>query len=69
MREHAGSRREIVTRRTRPPTGDKVRAPNDLRLHTAIMPHISFGEMPMTACLISFALVGLVVIAMSEEFS
>jgi hypothetical protein len=35
----------------------------------AIMPHASiFGEMPMTAYLISLALVGLVVIAVSEEF-
>jgi hypothetical protein len=51
------------------PPRDKVRAPNDLRLHTAIMPHVSFGEMPMTACLISLALIGLVVIAVSEEFT
>ena len=58
----------VVTRRSRP-RRDKVRAPNDLRLHTAIMPHVSFGEMPMTACLISLALVGLVVIAVSEELS
>ena len=37
---------------------------------TAIMPHIFiFGEKPMTAYLISLALVGLVVIAVSEEFS
>jgi hypothetical protein len=37
---------------------------------TATMPHIfSFGETPMTACLISLALIGLVVIAVSEEFS
>jgi hypothetical protein len=28
-----------------------------------------FGEMPVTACLTSFALVGLVVIAISEDFS
>jgi hypothetical protein len=69
MREHVGSRRGIVTRRTRPPTGDKVRAPNDLRLHTAIMPHVSYFEMPMTAYPISVALIGLVVIAISEEFS
>jgi hypothetical protein len=34
------------------------------------MPHVSFsGEKPMTAYLISLALVGLVVIAVSEEFS
>jgi hypothetical protein len=36
---------------------------------TATMPHASFGETPMTACLISLALIGLVVIAVSEEFS
>jgi hypothetical protein len=37
----------------------------------AIMPHISIfsGERPMTAYLISLTLVGLVVIAVSEEFS
>jgi hypothetical protein len=33
------------------------------------MPHISFGERSMTAYLISLALVGLVAIAFSEEFS
>jgi hypothetical protein len=36
---------------------------------TETMPHASFGETPMTACLISLALIGLVVIAVSEEFS
>jgi hypothetical protein len=37
---------------------------------TAIMPHISFSwREPMTAYLMSLALVGLVVIAVSEEFS
>jgi hypothetical protein len=37
---------------------------------SAIMPQVSFsGEMPMTAYLISLALIGLVVIAVSEEFS
>jgi hypothetical protein len=36
---------------------------------TAAMPQASFGETPMTACLISLALIGLVVIAVSEEFS
>jgi hypothetical protein len=69
MREHAGPRREIVTRCTRPPDGDKVRAPIDPRLHPAIMPHVPFGEKPMTAYLISLALAGLVVIAVSEGFS
>jgi hypothetical protein len=68
MREHAGPRRES-SRAARGPRRDKVRAPNDLRLHTAIMPHIFFGEMSMTAYLISLALIGLVVIAVSEEFS
>jgi hypothetical protein len=33
------------------------------------MPHVSFGEEPMTASLISLALIGLVVIAASEKFS
>jgi hypothetical protein len=33
------------------------------------MPHVPFGEKPMTAYLISLALAGLVVIAVSEEFS
>ena len=37
---------------------------------TATMPHISFSEVkPMTAYLIALALVGLVVIAVSEECS
>ena len=37
---------------------------------TAIMPHVClFGEMPMTAYLISLALIGLVVISASEEVS
>jgi hypothetical protein len=69
MREHAGPRRES-SRAARGPRRDKVRAPNDLRLHTAIMPHISFfGEKPMTAYLISLALIVLVIIAVSEEVS
>ena len=62
------TRGAIVTRRTRP-RRDKVRAPNDPRLHFAIMPYVSFGEMPMTAYLISLALIGLVVVAMSEDHS
>ena len=33
------------------------------------MPHVSFGGQPMTAYLISLALIGLVVIAVSEELS
>ena len=41
-----------------------------IRSHTAIVPRISFSRRdPMTAYLISLALVGLVVIAVSEEFS
>ena len=38
---------------------------------TAIMPHIAIfaGEKPMTAYLISLALIGLVVVAVSEELS
>jgi hypothetical protein len=69
MREHAGPRRES-SRAARGPRRDKVRAPNDLRLHTAIMPHVFvFGDMSMTAYLISLALIGFVVIAVSEEFS
>ena len=45
-------------------------APQMISACSAIMPHISiFGEMPMTAYLISLALIGLVVIAVSEEFS
>ena len=69
---HARTCRPAARNRHAPhaaPDGDKVRATNDLRLHTAIMPHVSFGEVPMAACLISLALVGLVVIAVSEEFS
>lgn len=33
------------------------------------MPHVSFEEKPMTAYLISLALVGLIVIATWEEYS
>jgi hypothetical protein len=56
-------------RRTRPPDGIRF-APQMICARAAIMPHVSnfFGEMPMTAYLISLALVGLVVIAVSEEF-
>jgi hypothetical protein len=36
---------------------------------TATMPHVSSGATPMTAYLISLALIGLVVIAVSEDFS
>jgi hypothetical protein len=58
----------IVTA-ARGPQRDKVRAPNDQRLHRDHAARFFFGEMPMTAYLISPALVGLVVIAVSEEFS
>ena len=52
------------------PQRDKVRAPNDLHLHSDHAAHFYFfGAKPMTAYLISLALVGLVVIAVSEEFS
>jgi hypothetical protein len=45
-------------------------APQMICACTAIMPHVSFsGEMSMTAYLISLALVGLIVITVSEEFS
>jgi len=42
-----------------------------IRACAAIMPHVSIfpGEKPMTAYLISIALIGLVVIAVSEELS
>ena len=58
----------IVTA-ARGPQRDKVRAPNDLRLHRDHAARFFFGERLMTAYLISLALVGLVVIAVSEEFS
>jgi hypothetical protein len=55
-------------RAARGPDGIRF-APQMICACTAIMPHISFfGEMPMTAYLISLALIGLVVIAVSEEF-
>jgi len=69
---HARTCRPAARNRHAPhaaPDGDKVRAPNDPRLHPAIMPHVPFGEKPMTAYLISLALAGLVVIAVSEGFS
>ena len=56
-----------VTRRTRP---RRIRlAPHMICASTCNHAHIPFGEKPMTAYLISLALVGLVVIAFSEEFS
>jgi hypothetical protein len=54
----------------RGPRRDKVRAPNDPRLRRDHAARFLFsGEKPMTAYLISIALVGLVVIAVSEELS
>jgi hypothetical protein len=45
-------------------------APQMICACTAIMPHVFvFGDMSMTAYLISLALIGFVVIAVSEEFS
>jgi hypothetical protein len=70
MRERVGSRREIVTRRMRPPPTGIRFAPQMICACTAIMPHVSIsGEMPMTGYLISLALIGLIVIAVSEEVS
>ena len=68
MREHVGLRRGSSPPHAAP---DGIRfAPQMICACTAIMPHISiFGEMPMTAYLISLALIGLVVIAVSEEFT
>ncbi len=52
------------------PQRDKVRAPNDLRLHRDHTAHSIFaGDKPMTAYRISLALIGLVVVAVSEELS
>jgi hypothetical protein len=68
MREHVGLRRGSSSPHAAP---DGIRfAPQMICARAAIMPHVSnfFGEMPMTAYLISLALVGLVVIAVSEEF-
>ena len=56
-------------RAARGPPRDKVRAPNDLHLHRDHAAHFFSGARPMTAYLMSLALVGLVVIAVSEEFS
>ena len=67
-RERAGLRRIVSA--ARGPQRDKVRAPNDLRLHWDHAAHSMFaGDKPMTAYLISLALIGLVVVAVSEELS
>jgi hypothetical protein len=68
-RERAGLRRGSSPPHAAP-NGDKVRAPNDQRLHRDHAAHsIFYGEKPMTAYLISLALIGLVVVAVSEELS
>jgi hypothetical protein len=68
MREHVGLRRGSPPPHAAP---DGIRfAPQMIRSCTAIMPHFSIsGEMPMTGYLISLALIGLIVIAVSEEVS
>jgi hypothetical protein len=68
MREHVGLRRGSSPPHAAP---DGIRfAPQMICACTAIMPHVSFSEeMPMTAYLISLALVGLIVITVSEELS
>ena len=58
----------IVTA-ARGPRRDKVRAPNDLRSTRDHAARFFSGEKPMTAYLVSLALIGLVVIAISEELS
>jgi len=68
MREHVGLRRGSSPPHAAP-NGIRF-APQMICARAAIMPHVSiFGEMPMTAYLISLALIGLVVIAVSEEVS
>jgi hypothetical protein len=68
MREHVGLRRGPSPPHAAP---DGIRfAPQMICACTAIMPHVSIsGEMPMTGYLISLALIGLIVIAVSEEVS
>jgi hypothetical protein len=68
-RERAGLRRGSSPPHAAP-NGIRF-APQMISACTAIMPHISFfpGEKPMTAYLISLALVGLIVITVSEELS
>jgi hypothetical protein len=68
VRANAPAAAWIVTA-ARGPERDKVRAPNDLHLHRDHAAHQFLQEKPMTAYLISLALVGLVVIAVSEGFS
>ena len=68
MRERAGARRGLeIHDRTRPPVGIGF-APEMISL--SIMPHIFISsEKPMTAYLISLALVGLIAIAVWEGCS
>ena len=66
--ERAGLRRGSSPRHAAP-NGIRF-APQMICACTAIMPHIVFaGDKPMTAYLISLALIGLVVVAVSEELS
>jgi len=68
VRERAGPRRGEVHGRTRPPPMEIGFAP-EMIAPIAIMPHILFTQGTggsMTACLISLALAGLVVIVMSD---
>jgi len=52
------------------PDGIRFAPQNDLHLHSDHAAHFYFsGAKPMTAYLISLALVGLVVIVVTEEFS
>jgi hypothetical protein len=67
-RERAGLRRGSSAPHAAP-NGIRF-APQMICACTAIMPHILFaGQKQMTAYLISLALIGLVVVAVSEEFS
>lgn len=67
-RERDGLRRGSSPPPHAAPNGIRF-APQMVCARTATMPHASFAETSMTACLISLALIGLVVIAVSEEFS
>jgi len=69
MREHA---RPCGVHRPAPhaaPEGIRVRAPNDPRPHRDHAARFFSQEIPMTAYLISLALIGFVVIAISEDGS
>jgi hypothetical protein len=65
MREHAGRGADRHAPRAAP---DGIRfAPQMIRVHIAIMPQVFSGEVLMTGYLISLAVIGLVVIAVSED--